>query len=73
MRCQCCNKNLNDWESTLKSAVTGDYLDTCKKCLKSLGIETLTNHNDPDAPAPMDYDEVFDDFLEEPVIGDDDE
>lgn len=41
MRCQCCNRALNDFESTLKSANTGQYLDTCNKCLKELGIKTV--------------------------------
>ena len=39
MRCLCCNKNLNDWESTLRHAETGEFLDTCRKCLVGLGIQ----------------------------------
>lgn len=39
MRCICCNRNLNDYESTIKSASTGEYLDTCLKCLDGLGIQ----------------------------------
>lgn len=41
MRCQCCDRALNDYESTLKSAATGEYLDTCIKCLDGLDIETV--------------------------------
>jgi hypothetical protein len=41
MRCQCCNCALNDYESTLKSVQTGDYLDTCMKCLDGLDIDTI--------------------------------
>lgn len=41
MRCQCCNRALNDYESTLKSASTGEYLDTCMSCLDDLGIDTI--------------------------------
>ena len=41
MRCQCCNKALNDYESTLKSAQTGAYLDTCMDCLEGLDIDTV--------------------------------
>ena len=33
MRCQACDKNLNDWESTKKNEVTGKYEDLCSKCL----------------------------------------
>lgn len=40
MRCTCCNRNLNDYESTLKDG-SGNYLDTCNKCLEGLGIETF--------------------------------
>lgn len=41
MRCYCCNRVLSDYESTLKSSKSGDYLDTCSKCLEGLGIETV--------------------------------
>ena len=37
MRCVVCNKNLNDFESTRKHAVTGQYLDTCNDCLDEIG------------------------------------
>lgn len=33
MRCQCCDKLLTDYEATLKSAVTGEYLDICIDCI----------------------------------------
>jgi hypothetical protein len=33
MRCQACDKNLNDWESTKKNEGTGKYYDLCSKCL----------------------------------------
>lgn len=33
MRCQACNCELNDFESTRKSAVTEEYLDLCDHCL----------------------------------------
>ena len=32
MRCVCCNHNLNDFESTRRSATTGDFLDMCNRC-----------------------------------------
>jgi hypothetical protein len=38
MRCQCCNCNLSDYESTLKSANTKQYLDTCLTCLREANI-----------------------------------
>ena len=39
MRCGCCNKRLSDYESTLKHAVTGAYLDTCLSCLSEIAHE----------------------------------
>jgi hypothetical protein len=38
MRCVVCNKNLSDWESTARHAITGEFLDTCRKCLKDIPI-----------------------------------
>lgn len=36
MRCYCCDKPLNDFESTRKSVTTGDYLDMCNKCFNTI-------------------------------------
>lgn len=36
MRCVCCDKNLNDYESTRKHAITGEYLDICNFCLAEI-------------------------------------
>ena len=36
MRCSCCNKRLSDYETTLKHAETGQYLDTCLDCLSDI-------------------------------------
>lgn len=41
MRCDCCNKKLSEFESTLRHAITGEFLNTCVKCLDGLGIPTL--------------------------------
>ena len=38
MRCIMCNANLTDYESTLRHGVTGEFLDTCKGCLRGLDI-----------------------------------
>lgn len=45
MRCQCCGKILSDYEATMKHAETMEYLDTCRKCLKGLGIPVLTRED----------------------------
>ena len=39
MRCYCCNKILSDFESTRKSASTGEYLDMCNKCYSTIKDE----------------------------------
>jgi hypothetical protein len=36
MRCLSCDCNLNDFESTRKSAVTGDYIDLCNRCFSTV-------------------------------------
>ena len=33
MRCQACNAELTDYESTLKDKETGEFLDLCGACL----------------------------------------
>ena len=38
MRCICCNKALNDYEATARHVETNEFLDTCLKCLKEIGI-----------------------------------
>lgn len=66
MRCTACNKNLNDYESTLRHAETGAFLDTCTKCLDDLGIP-VKGRNDlfPDEYIEQEYEEF-------PVVDDDD-
>jgi hypothetical protein len=53
MRCLACNKALNDFESTRKSATTGEYVDLCNQCfhnveqdIESLEREDLRNEED---------------------------
>ncbi len=59
MRCICCNKNLNDYESTAKHAITGVYLDTCRKCIADIGYPVMGNTS-------FDKDEDIDEeFIEE--------
>lgn len=38
MRCDCCNRNLSDYEATLRHAVTNEFMNTCMKCLDGLEI-----------------------------------
>lgn len=45
MRCYCCNRALNDYESTRKSILTGEYIDTCSRCLEELHIDTTSRED----------------------------
>ena len=38
----CCDRLLNDYESTRKSKTTGEYLDTCNKCFALIEDEIET-------------------------------
>lgn len=63
MRCVCCNRMLNDYESTLKSLSTGEYLDTCGKCLEGLGIETIGRDDlNPNAEPEDDLEDECEDY-----------
>jgi hypothetical protein len=64
MRCQCCDKNLNDFESTRKSVSTGEYLDMCNKCYSTISDDLLSevrydlyDGNEEDEYTEGDYDE----------------
>jgi len=47
MRCQACNKALNDFESTRKSVKTGEYVDLCNHCFHDVenDIETVVRED----------------------------
>lgn len=46
MRCQSCDKNLNDWESTKKNPTTGEYEDLCTKCLNIVQQSAIVDGHD---------------------------
>ena len=79
MRCQCCNKNLNDYESTRKHALTGAYLDLCNACFAEVSTmadvpvttrEDLANCGDIEEVLDMGYDVVYNDLYREENIKD---
>ena len=64
MRCSCCDRLLNDFESTRKSQSTGEYLDMCNKCYSLVQQDVKTDiRNDlmeydvPDEELTFDEDE----------------
>ena len=46
MRCQSCDKNLNDWESTKKNNITNEYEDLCTKCLDIVQQTSIVDEHD---------------------------
>jgi hypothetical protein len=36
MRCICCDRKLNDFESTRRHAITNEFLDMCNGCYRSV-------------------------------------
>jgi hypothetical protein len=61
MRCGCCNKRLSDYETTLKHAETGAYLDTCMDCLSEIAYDVPMLVKDrKDLIASMDNQEELD-------------
>lgn len=61
MRCSCCNKKLSDYETTLKHAMTGAYLDTCVDCLSEIASDVpMPVKGRKDLIADMDIQERLD-------------
>lgn len=46
MRCSCCDRLLNDFEATRKSKSTGQYLDTCNKCMSLITSDVRVTERD---------------------------
>jgi hypothetical protein len=62
MRCLACNKNLNDFESTRKSATTGEYVDLCNHCFHNVeqDIESVVREDLRDEESYEDDNELDD-------------
>lgn len=47
MRCTCCDRLLNNFESTRKSKSTGEYLDMCNTCYTTIADDlAVVNRTD---------------------------
>lgn len=72
MRCVCCDKALNDFESTRKSIRTGEYMDMCNKCYSTIDKTVLTyerydlqdTDDEQDSGDDMELDNTF---LDKPI------
>ena len=62
MRCQCCDKNLTDFESVLRHPVTMEFLDICSRCLKDIPINPVEPASEID---DVDYDDIEELFYRE--------
>lgn len=60
MRCVCCQKNLNDFESTARHAEHNYFLDMCRKCLQETQVPYVGRDDLSKIDVPED-----DDFSEE--------
>lgn len=66
MRCSCCNKRLSDYETTLKHAETGQYLDTCFDCLSDIAHQVpMPVKARKDLVPNMDIDREVDELTED--------
>ena len=47
MRCLACNKALNDFEATRKSATSGEFVDLCNHCFHNVeqDLETVVRED----------------------------
>lgn len=46
MRCIACNKALTEFESTRKSAETGEFIDLCNYCYSTIKESTLADERE---------------------------
>lgn len=74
MRCILCNAALSDYESTMKHAITGKFLDMCQPCFMSLEVDIPVYDrkdllHEADLPS---MDELLDNYEDYTDIGDHD-
>jgi len=74
MRCTICNAALSDYESTMKHAITGKFLDICQICVVSMDVDIpVYDRKDllHEADIPT-LDDLADDYQEYDDLGDGD-
>ena len=59
MRCVACNTELTDYESTRRSSRSGEFLDLCNDCYKSINddVEVVDNPENINYQDYVDFDE----------------
>jgi hypothetical protein len=58
MRCIACDRQLSDFESTRKSATTGEYVDLCNTCFQSIQRELNADEREDLRGDVDEFDEV---------------
>lgn len=63
MKCELCNEGLSDYESTMRHAITKQFVNTCSQCLTAMGdVIPLQVRNDLLSENDMNnVDTLFDD------------
>jgi hypothetical protein len=61
MRCVACDKNLNDFESTRKHGVTGEFIDLCNRCFRDVSSDIpVVTREDLEATEAIDMEDFSD-------------
>jgi len=74
MRCILCNAALSDYESTIRHAITGGFLDICQPCYASMEVDIpVYDRKDllHEADIPT-LDDLAEDYSEYNDLGDED-
>jgi len=74
MRCILCNAALSDYESTIRLAITGGFLDICQPCYASMEVDIpVYDRKDllHEADIPT-LDDLAEDYSEYNDLGDED-
>ena len=69
MRCTVCNAALSDYESTIRHAITGKFLDICQNCFMAMDVDIPTHDrkdllHESDLPSPDDVMQWEDDWAD---------
>ena len=69
MRCTVCNAALSDYESTIRHAITGKFLDICQNCVMSMEVDIPVHDrkdllHEADLPSPDDLMQWEDDWAD---------
>ncbi len=58
-RCYCCNVILTPQEACTKFKYSGEYTETCRKCLKTMDVPVITPHRSFNQNDLEDIEEVW--------------